>query len=467
MVKNNTSSQKNTANVFQLSRWDGKKSTYPDFRKEVTKLANPHGISWILHAARALFSKMQNLQEESKKKRRNFKCTFDSHDDSNWVEALQSREHGCVEAQLAVVKVDTLKQRFGSNFTEFQKCGFTDETKHAGALENALEQKLLEMNITLLSALTDAIFSEKSDGSMNKDALRQILVTAEIRNLLDGGNAKDIDEWFDQPWLMPAVVVWFSILWKYEGLNENVDLAFLDDFNEIAASGLGPQPENIADINSKFELLLEPAPKAFATVQEMCYHLRNCALVKIIKKWAKGTGKQGEAWKLADNSIVAASRTNTLLSTTIVNNAIGLAQRHLDRDDPEEEQTLTTGEDEITTLKAQLAEAQKSITALQAGASEPKKRKWGKGAKGEGEKGKGGPDRSKWRVCCNCGKKHSGDPPEEHCFDQDLDAKLEKLQQLIKRKKQYAGGSNGTKSKEKDREETAKKVAFLNKDDDK
>mmetsp|Transcript_36886 Transcript_36886/g.75597 ORF Transcript_36886/g.75597 Transcript_36886/m.75597 type:complete len:119 (-) Transcript_36886:253-609(-) len=103
--------------------------------------------------------------------------------------------------------------------------------------------------------------------------------------------------------------------------------------------------------------------------------MRMCALVSIIKKWARGkpSTKHTQAWKLADNSIVAASRTNTMLNLTIVNNAIALAQRHLDREDEDEEeetQTLKTEEStELADLKSQLAKAQQSIQALQAGAN--------------------------------------------------------------------------------------------------
>ena len=145
------------------------------------------------------------------------------------------------------------------------------EAKHEAAINNALEQRLLEMNLMMITAWHDAIFGDKNGD--HKDALRKILITAEIRGIQDGGAAKDIHEWFAAPWNMPAVAAWFHILWKYEGLNENINTNFLDEFNEIAASAIGPNPQNINDINSKFELLLEPAVKAFATVQDLCYHL--------------------------------------------------------------------------------------------------------------------------------------------------------------------------------------------------
>eukprot|EP00286_Rhodomonas_abbreviata_P007742 CAMPEP_0181328118 /NCGR_PEP_ID=MMETSP1101-20121128/22511_1 /TAXON_ID=46948 /ORGANISM="Rhodomonas abbreviata, Strain Caron Lab Isolate" /LENGTH=442 /DNA_ID=CAMNT_0023436917 /DNA_START=164 /DNA_END=1488 /DNA_ORIENTATION=- len=441
MVKGNKGAiLKNTTvtNVLQLSAWDGKKVTYPDFRKEVTKLSTQTGINWIINAGRALFNKMQKLQEGLKKKNKTFKATFDAHEASVWAEALQARENGCVEAQLAVVRVDTLKQCFGSNFTEFAKCGFTDETKHADAIDNALEQKLLEMNITLLSALTEAVFSNTKDTSHSKDCLRRILLTAEIRSLLDGGAAKGVDTWYENPQNMPAVKAWFEILWKYEGMNENIDSAFVEDFNEIAASGIGPKPENINEINSKLELHMEAAEKAFSTVKEICDHMRHCALVKIIKKWARGDTRQAAAWKLADDAIVAATRTNTMLNTTAVNNAIALAQRHLDRDDDDEDDattlTSTTQTAEMEALKKQLEDAQKSIKALKAEVSQPGKRKrFGEGGKEGGGGGKGG--KPEWKTCSTCNGKHFGNPPEKFCFEQPLEQQLQHIQSLIKKKK--------------------------------
>ena len=97
---------------------------------------------------------------------------------------MASRENGCVEAQLNVVKVDTLKALFRLNFTEPAKCGFTDEDKHTNATANVLEQRLLELNLTMLTTWYDSIFVEKNGN--HKDALRKILLTTEIRGLQDG-----------------------------------------------------------------------------------------------------------------------------------------------------------------------------------------------------------------------------------------------------------------------------------------
>ena len=273
MAKGRSALNKAAAQILTaLSAWDGKKHTWPEFRKEVTKWATANGVAWILNAGRALFSHMQSLQEDFKKRKKVFKPYFEDHADSIWADALETRENGCVEAQLDGVKVDTLKQKFGSNFTEHTKCGFTCETKHKNAMDNAVEQKLLEMNLLILTTLTDAI-NAKSETSTQKEFLRRILLTAEIRNIMDGGAPKDIDEWFDKQQVMPAVNVWIQILWKYEGISENVDSHMITDFNEITDSGLGEHPGSITDVNTRLQLLLEPAAKVFSNVQDFCDHL--------------------------------------------------------------------------------------------------------------------------------------------------------------------------------------------------
>ena len=89
--------------LFVLAHWDGKKATFPAFQKEVTKLVSKIGLTWIIDAGRALFNRMQTLQEEFKKKKKTFKCNFTDHDDAIWATALTTRENQCVRAQLNCV----------------------------------------------------------------------------------------------------------------------------------------------------------------------------------------------------------------------------------------------------------------------------------------------------------------------------------------------------------------------------
>jgi len=407
---------------------------------------------WLIDTARAIFNTMQEMQAEAKANGERFKDQIERHDDDVWTEALRHRSNGCVTAQLSVVRVNVLKNTFGANFTKHKEAGFDDAEDYKQAQNIAIEQFLREKNKVFLKKLTDAVFSKADDGAIHKETLRSILLTTEISELLDGGAGEQIQDWFAKPWLMPGVAAWFKILWKYEGINESVDGDFLNIFNETAALGEGPQPENINEINRKLEMILKPATKAFATVENMCDHLRVCALVSIIKRWARGTTRRAQAWTLADNYIVASMKANTPISLGMVTHAISLAQKHIEREgETPEAQALTTSDEsaEMAALKLQLAEAQKSITALQANTqpapTKPSngefKRKRGGGAGGAGGAAKGGkPERKR---CTICKKMHPGDPPESECYERDLEGEMKTLQELVKKKEAFKSKEKG------------------------
>eukprot|EP00961_Rhodomonas_salina_P241420 3261638-Rhodomonas_salina.1 len=72
-----------------------------------------------------------------------------------------------------------------------------------------------------------------------------------------------------------------------------------------------------------------------------------CALVAIVKDGAQGTGLYEKAWQIVDNFIIQncniATSSRTLISLLMVQNAIKLAQRHLEGipGDYQEPATLT------------------------------------------------------------------------------------------------------------------------------
>ena len=91
--KNGKSQENGATAAAIINAWDGKKSTFPEFRKDITKWAVQNKISWILNAGRALFNRMQSLQEEFKKKKQ-FKILFSAHADDIWTDALESHDNG-------------------------------------------------------------------------------------------------------------------------------------------------------------------------------------------------------------------------------------------------------------------------------------------------------------------------------------------------------------------------------------
>eukprot|EP00961_Rhodomonas_salina_P120884 1626997-Rhodomonas_salina.1 len=99
----------------------------------------------------------------------------------------------------------------------------------------------------------------------------------------------------------------------YEGVTENVNTNFVQEYQETIALGLksaGNSKLHIGKLNHRLKHHLGAAQKAFTTVYSMCKHLRVCFLMAVIKDWASGTRLYSNTWKMADNMIIASSNIN-------------------------------------------------------------------------------------------------------------------------------------------------------------
>mmetsp|Transcript_31981 Transcript_31981/g.66183 ORF Transcript_31981/g.66183 Transcript_31981/m.66183 type:complete len:346 (-) Transcript_31981:459-1496(-) len=322
--------------------WDGRKSTFSIFKKNVIGMVSKPSddISWITDLAKVIFAKLILIQAECKASGTAFSEKIQDHEESLsvWATHLASRDGGRMTAAMEVVKVHIYKETFGANFTNHTKAGFSDATRYSEAQEIAVEKYLSAKCKLFLRKIAHAVFpagSKKDMTSMHKEFLRSILETAELEDFLEGREAKDIGQWMAKPQLMPAVVAWVKILWRYEGLHETLDGNLLADINDIVTLGTGSTKEPIQQVN-KLELLFAPAIKTFNTAEELCNHLRVCVLTSIIRDSAKGTLNAFKVWTLAKNTVISTTRMNTPVTMNIVTNAISLAQKHLDKMEEED-----------------------------------------------------------------------------------------------------------------------------------
>eukprot|EP00961_Rhodomonas_salina_P166013 2236884-Rhodomonas_salina.1 len=94
----------------------------------------------------------------------------------------------------------------------------------------------------LINKWREAAFLPGKDdglGAAHKEQLRAILYAPEITKLLSTGSTpQNIGNWLKMPWLMQAVQVWFRILLLYEGITENVNANFVQEYSETLALGL-------------------------------------------------------------------------------------------------------------------------------------------------------------------------------------------------------------------------------------
>eukprot|EP00961_Rhodomonas_salina_P156429 2106504-Rhodomonas_salina.1 len=130
----------------------------------------------------------------------------------------------------------------------------------------------------LINKWQDAAFPPgKDDGAAHKEQLLAILYAPEITKLLSTGSTlQNICNWLKMPWLMPVVQVWFRILLRYEGITENINANFVQEYSETLALGLrtaGAAKLHIGKADCRIKHHLDAAQKAFASVEAMCEHM--------------------------------------------------------------------------------------------------------------------------------------------------------------------------------------------------
>ena len=288
-----------TEKKHELTTWDCKLNSFHAHHKaDVQKMASSYKMTYILAAGEALFTKFNQIREEARKA----STPFDD-DPNNWISDDQVKtlsdyfymdENGRIITRISIVRSTLLKNTFSTtDVTNFKVAFYASEEKMQAAMKTAVQDYFIEMNKLLINKWRESAFPPgKDDGAAHKELLRAILYAPEITKLINGATPKNVGNWLDMPWLMPAVQIWFRILLRYEGVTENVNANFVQEYQETIGLGLksaGNSKLHIGEIDRRLKHHLDAAQKAFTTVDGMCEHLRVCCLMAIIKDGASGT----------------------------------------------------------------------------------------------------------------------------------------------------------------------------------
>ena len=83
---------------------------------------------------------------------------------------------------------------------------------------------------------------------------------------------------------MPAVQVWIKMLWKYEGVTDDLDCNLLTELQDLTKAG--KSEKSIHYVKRELEQLLDGPQKRFTTAEEVCSFLTSCTLQEIIRSHA-------------------------------------------------------------------------------------------------------------------------------------------------------------------------------------
>jgi len=110
------------------------------------------------------------------------------------------------------------KTVLGAHHADHEKMGMTEgELQQAHAVLDA--KRLMLVNRTVVRSLHDAVFPNASETPATIK-LRSILKTPEVTKILQGEKLTTESQWAENPWLIPAVLMYGRLAYKFEGMTD-------------------------------------------------------------------------------------------------------------------------------------------------------------------------------------------------------------------------------------------------------
>ena len=103
------------------------------------------------------------------------------------------------------------------------------------------------------------------------------------------------------PWLMPAVHMYGRLAYKFEGMTDMINCAFMEDLSELLNSATGDQRrrKSFNEIDTEFEKMTVSLQKNFSSMASVMPVLRASLRQTMMRRLAT-VGKDKDGWKKAD-----------------------------------------------------------------------------------------------------------------------------------------------------------------------
>src|SRR6056300_1588408 len=116
---------------------------------------------------------------------------------------------------------------------------------------------LKEVNRTLARILHDAVFPQGCVETNATSRLGSILKTKEAAKIIAGEAVDGEGLYSSQPWTMLSIQMWAKLTYRFEGMTEMINGAFMDDLGELLSSVTGTQSKTLYEVDQEFEEMCE------------------------------------------------------------------------------------------------------------------------------------------------------------------------------------------------------------------
>ena len=223
------------------------------------------------------------------------------------------------------------KTVLGAHHADHEKLGMTEERlTQAHAVLDA--KRLTMVNRTVVRLLHDAVYPSNTVESPATIKLRSILKTLEVTQILEGEKLPTESEWAVHPWLMPAVLMYGRLAYKFEGMTDMINGAFMEDLSELlnAATGDQRRRKSFCEIDTEFEKMTASLLKNFNSMASLMPFLRASLRQTMIRKLAT-VGKDKDGWKKADEHLTILMDQEHMITIEDTDAAIKRCEQHLQR----------------------------------------------------------------------------------------------------------------------------------------
>ena len=264
------------------------------------------------------------------------------------------------------------KTVLGAHHADHEKLGMTEEqlTQAHAVLDG---KRLAMVNRTVVRLLHDAVYPSNTVESPATSKLRSILKTSEVTKILQGEKLPTESKWADNPWLMSAVHMYGRLAYKFEGMTDMINGAFMEDLSELLNAATGDQRsrKSFYEIDTEFEKMTASLLKNFSSMASLMPFLRASLRQRMMRRLAT-VGKDKDGWKKADEHLTILMDQEHMITIEDTDAAIKRCEQHLQRAATDEAKVLATkveisGQDtaaELAALKA-TAKAQEAKSKAQ------------------------------------------------------------------------------------------------------
>jgi len=257
--------------------FDGRASSWPPFKTALHKFLDKEGCGWVAEGGNAFCVMLQAAAAKAaKSKLASEKGTISTNVADYAKKDLQSAfASATVTTSVRLELIANRKTVLGAHHADHEKLGMTeDELAQAHAVLDG--KRLAMVNRTVVRLLHDAVYPNNTVESPATIKLRSILKTPEVTKILQGEKMPTESEWAGNPWLIPAVLMYGRLAYKFEGMTDMINGAFMEDLSELLNSATGDQRRRLSfyEIDTEFEKMTASLQKNFTSMQSLMPFLR-------------------------------------------------------------------------------------------------------------------------------------------------------------------------------------------------